>query len=118
MEKNGSLAELDMVRLQEALERERRRRKITHLEEAAELGVSDATVRQWRRGFGMNGDTALRLALLLRVDLRDFAVRKPPADLVPATPMRPDTSRPPLATAGADQLDRPEDSTQPGGHYR
>jgi transcriptional regulator with XRE-family HTH domain len=77
MEKNGSVAELDMARLQEMLERERRRRKMTHLEVAAELGVSDATVRQWRRGFGMNGDTALRLALLLRVDLRDFARQDP-----------------------------------------
>lgn len=85
MEKNGSLPELDMARLQEALERERRRRKMTHLEVAAELGVSDATIRQWRRGFGMNGTIALRVVIFLRTDLRRYAVTRPAADLAPAT---------------------------------
>lgn len=77
MEKNCRLAELDMARLQEALERERHRRKMTRTAQAAELGIDAATVRQWRRGFGMNGNTALRIALLLRVDLRDFALYPP-----------------------------------------
>jgi transcriptional regulator with XRE-family HTH domain len=81
MRRNGNLPELDMARLQEALERERRRREMTYPEVAARLGITTAAVRQWRRGFGMNGDTALRLALLLDIDLRDYA--RPP-DPLPA----------------------------------
>ncbi len=53
------------------------------LQVAAELGVNASTISQWRRGVGMSGDVALRIACWLRVDLRDFA--KEPADPLPET---------------------------------
>ena len=82
--------ELDIEALTKAIERERVRRQLMHYQVAAELGVSEATVSAWRRRYSsMSGDAALRVAIWLRCDLRDFALKKParpPADLVPATP--------------------------------
>ena len=77
MQKNCRLAELDMARLQQALECDRHRRKMTRTAQAAELGIDAATIRQWRRGFGMNGNTVLRIALVLDIDLRHYALYPP-----------------------------------------
>ena len=85
MDKHGTLVELDMTRIQLALERERRRRELTCVELAGKLGVSPSTPRQWRRGSnGMNADTALRICFFLRRDLREFVRQVPPADPLPA----------------------------------
>jgi hypothetical protein len=81
MKKNSTLPGLDMARLGEALDRERRRRHMTWPELAQLLGIDTATPRQWRRGGGMNGVIALRISLFIDADLRRFTV--PPA--LPAT---------------------------------
>jgi transcriptional regulator with XRE-family HTH domain len=73
---------LDTPAICRALERERVRRKLKHYQVAAQLDVSETTIATWRRGGGMSGDVAVRVAGWLDVDLRDFA--RPPADLGPA----------------------------------
>jgi hypothetical protein len=78
--------ELNIEQLTLAIERERVRRQLRHYQVAAELGVSETTVACWRRGGGMNGDVAVRIAVWLRRDLRSFARQKPAADLDPAIP--------------------------------
>ena len=75
--KKPGLVELDMPRLLDALESKRRSRHMTQRQVAAVLGVDPATIRQWRRGFGMNGGAALRLSAWLDTDLREFARQDP-----------------------------------------
>ena len=42
----------------------------------AMLDVHQTTISQWRHhGWGMNGDAALRLAVLLDIDIRDYATQ-------------------------------------------
>jgi transcriptional regulator with XRE-family HTH domain len=57
------------------------------LQVAAELGIDASTIAQWRRGVGMSGDVAVRLAIWMDVDLRAYARQvpaRPPADPAPA----------------------------------
>jgi transcriptional regulator with XRE-family HTH domain len=72
------ITELNIEQLCRAIERERVRRQLRHYQVAAELGVSEATVSAWRRRYSsMSGDAAVRVALFLRRDLRDFARQRP-----------------------------------------
>jgi transcriptional regulator with XRE-family HTH domain len=83
MKKPDGAIQLDVAALYEALDRERKRREMTLGKVAGQLNVSYATVSCWRRtASGMNADAALRIALWLDIDLRDFA--RPP-DPLPAT---------------------------------
>ena len=74
---------LDVAALYEAVDAERRRSRMTLEQVAAELDVSYSTMACWRcGGGGIQADAALRLALWMDIDLRDFA--RPP-DRLPAT---------------------------------
>jgi transcriptional regulator with XRE-family HTH domain len=77
MRKRPGVTKLDVGRLLEALDREQHRRQLTQLQVAGQLGVNPSTIRQWRLGVGMSGDVAVRIALWLAADLRDYAA--PPA---------------------------------------
>jgi len=66
-----------MPRLLDALERKQAGCNMRQADVAAVLGVHAATIRQWRRGFGMNGAVALRLAVWLDIDLRDYGRQDP-----------------------------------------
>jgi hypothetical protein len=77
MRKRPGVTRLDVGRLLEALDREQHRRGLTQLQVAGQLAVNPSTIRQWRLGVGMSGDVAVRLALWLPADLRNYAV--PPA---------------------------------------
>ena len=84
MKKSDGAIQLDVARLYEALDRERRRRKMLLADVADELRVNYSTMACWRRGGGMNADALVRLSLWMpRLDLRDYAVQ--PADPLPAT---------------------------------
>jgi transcriptional regulator with XRE-family HTH domain len=74
---------LDAGRLYAVLDAKRRHLGMTLEDTASELRVSASTMACWRRGGGMQGDVALRIALLCDIDLRDYAVRVPPADPLP-----------------------------------
>ena len=75
--------ELDVLGLMEAIERKRQHRGQTHQQVAEQLHISYGTMCYWRRGgTSIGGNIALRIAVWLRVDLRDYA--KEPADQ-PAT---------------------------------
>ena len=76
---------LDVAALYETLDRKRKLREMTLEDVAAMLDVNYSTMACWRRGGGIQGDVALRIALLCDIDLRDYAVRVPPADPLPAT---------------------------------
>jgi transcriptional regulator with XRE-family HTH domain len=82
MKKRDGAIQLDVAALYAALDAERKRLGLTLGETARRLDVSYATVSCWRRtASGMNADVAVRISLMIRRDLRDYAV--PPAD--PAT---------------------------------
>jgi len=65
---------LDSAALFAALDAERLRCNMTLEAVAAELDVHHSTMAVWRHGGGMRADVALRAALWLEIDLRDFAV--------------------------------------------
>jgi transcriptional regulator with XRE-family HTH domain len=80
MKKPDDAIQLDVAALYAALDAERKRRNLSLGKTAGQLDVSYATVSCWRRtASGMNADAAVRLALWLDIDLRDYA-RYPPAD--------------------------------------
>jgi hypothetical protein len=75
MKKPDGAIQLDVAALFAALDAERKRRELTFHAMAAQLDVSYATVSCWRRtASGMNADAALRIALWLPADLRDYAM--------------------------------------------
>ena len=82
MRKRAGVIQLDVRKLLEALDRERRSRGLTQHQVAAQLCINPSTIRQWRFGVSMSGDVAVRLALWLPADLRDYA--RQPVDPVPA----------------------------------
>jgi len=83
MKKPDGAVQLDTPKLYGALDRERRRRKMTLGEVADELCVNYLTLACWRRGGGINGDALVRLSLWMpRLDLRDYA--RHPEDPLPA----------------------------------
>jgi transcriptional regulator with XRE-family HTH domain len=75
--KRSGVIQLDVERLLEALDRERLSRELTALQVADQLDINPSTIRQWRLGVGMSGDVALRLAIWLPCDLRDYARQDP-----------------------------------------
>ena len=82
MKKPDGAIQLDVAALYEALDAERKRRNLSLGKTAERLNVSRSTMACWHRtASGMNADAAVRLALWLRVDLRDYA--RPP-DPLPA----------------------------------
>jgi len=83
MKKPAGAIQLDMGRLLDALESKQHSWDMSQRQVADVLKIHDSTIRQWYRGFTMSGDVALRLAIWLDIDLRDFA--RPPAALDPAT---------------------------------
>jgi hypothetical protein len=65
--------ELDSEELFEAVDRERRHRRLKRHQAAAELGVSPTTWSCWSAGATIGSDAALRASVWLNRDLRDFA---------------------------------------------
>ena len=72
-----------MDRLLEALDSKADGLDMTQGQVAAVLAIHTTTISQWRRGFTMSGDVALRLALWLDVNLSDYA--RQPADPLPGS---------------------------------
>ncbi|MGH3406455.1 MAG: hypothetical protein ACRDRJ_28730 [Streptosporangiaceae bacterium] len=68
-----SAVTLDSELLFEALDKERRRRRMTRRAVCAEIGVSGASYCSWGYGNGISGDAIARIARWLDVDIRDFA---------------------------------------------
>jgi hypothetical protein len=73
--------ELDSEELFEAMDRERRHRRLTRAQACAELGVSPASWSCWSNGATIGAGSALRISFWINRDLRDFAK---PADLEPS----------------------------------
>jgi len=65
--------ELDSESLFEAADRERRHRRLTRAQAAAELGVSATTWSSWSAGATIGAGSALRASIWLNADLRRFA---------------------------------------------
>lgn len=65
--------ELDSEELFEAVDRERRHRRLNRAQAAAELGVSATTWSSWSAGATIGSDSALRACVWLEADLRSFA---------------------------------------------
>ena len=65
--------ELDHEELFEAVDRERRHRRLKRHQAAAELGVSPTTWSSWSAGAKIGSDSALRACVWLDADLRSFA---------------------------------------------
>ena len=75
--------ELDVLGLMEAIERERQHRGLTYQQVSEQLRIGYTTLCYWRRGgTSIGGNIALRIAVWLNIDLRNYA--KEPADQ-PAT---------------------------------
>ncbi len=64
---------LDSELLYEAIDRERRHRRMNRAQVAAILGVTRGRYCQWTAGGGIGADVALRASVWLGRDLRDFA---------------------------------------------
>jgi hypothetical protein len=64
---------LDSEALFEAIDRERRHRRMKRKDVAAILGVAACTFTLWGGGGGIGSDAALRACVWLGRDLRDFA---------------------------------------------
>jgi transcriptional regulator with XRE-family HTH domain len=75
--KTPGLVELDMSRLLDELDRKRASRHMRLADVAAVLGVHPVTISKWNRESGMNSAVALRLAIWLDIDLRDYARQDP-----------------------------------------
>jgi len=73
--------EMDSEELFEALDRERRHRRLNRAQAAAEVGVSSTTWSYWSAGGKIGSDSALRISLWIDRDLRTFA--KPRSRAVP-----------------------------------
>jgi ribosome-binding protein aMBF1 (putative translation factor) len=64
---------LDINRLWEAVDRQRRERRLTKRKVAAELGVHPAVLSTWQWGDKMPAtDSVIRLVTRLDIDLRDY----------------------------------------------
>jgi transcriptional regulator with XRE-family HTH domain len=72
--------EFDSEEMFEALDRERRHRRLTRAQAAAELGVMAGTWSYWSRGGKIGSDSVLRGCIWLNVDLKDFAKPRAKAD--------------------------------------
>jgi transcriptional regulator with XRE-family HTH domain len=65
--------ELDSESLFEAMDRERRHRRLTRAQACAELGISPTSWSSWSAGATIGAGSALRISLWIDRDLRDFA---------------------------------------------
>ncbi len=67
--------ELDSEKIFEALDRERRHRKMRRKDVAAELGVAACTVTYWGSGGKLGSDAVLRACVWLGRNITDFIKR-------------------------------------------
>jgi transcriptional regulator with XRE-family HTH domain len=68
----ATIGRLDNEAVFEALDKERRRRRMTRAAVCAEIGVTGATYCSWGYGGGISGSTLARIAQWLDVDIRGF----------------------------------------------
>ncbi len=75
--------ELDSESLFEAMDRERRHRRLTRAQASAELGISPTSWSSWSSGATIGAGSALRISFWINRDLRTFA--KPRAIAAPGS---------------------------------
>ena len=72
--------ELDSEELFEAMDRERRHRRLTRAQACAELGISPTSWSSWSSGATIGAGSALRISFWINADLRRFAKPRSRAD--------------------------------------
>ena len=70
-----TIARVDTESLFEALDRERRKRRMTRKDLCAELGVTGSSYCGWSHGLGISGAAIASISCWLDVDLRDYVAK-------------------------------------------